>query len=327
MMQLATFSIIAYDSDLGEFGVAVQSRAFRAGAVVPHAKANVGAIATQAMANLSYGPKGLALLEQGLSAPEALARLLAEDELREHRQVAIIDAHGHIAQHTGRECLEWAGHLSGKNWAAQGNILVSHQVLDAMGEAFEKTEGLLAEKLLAALEAAQEAGGDRRGQQAAGLLVVRPNAYFDGPFDRLIDLRVDDHPHPIRELRRLVEMALPSVYLLNVRLFLERGQPQRARELLDQSLKKYPKDPLVRLALVGYYAHVGEKAHALSELAELLSTAGGERASLVRYVKTNAFFRPLQSDGEFMKLTAESRGSPLATHTARTPPTSRASSP
>jgi len=302
MMQLATFSIIAYDSDLGEFGVAVQSRAFRAGAVVPHAKATVGAIATQAMTNLSYGPKGLALLEQGLSAPEVLQRLLAEDELREHRQVAILDSQGRIAQHTGRECLEWAGHKAGKGWAAQGNILAGPEVLDAMGKAFEKTEGLLAEKLLAALEAAQEAGGDRRGQQAAGLLVVRPNAYFDGPFDRLIDLRVDDHPHPIRELRRLVEMALPSVYLLNVRLFLERGQPERARGLVDRALGKQPGQPILRLARIGYYAHVGEKAQALSELAELLSTAGEERASLVRYVKTNPFFRPLQSDSEFTKL-------------------------
>ena len=305
MVQLATFSIIAYDSDLGEFGVAVQSRAFRAGAVVPHAKAAVGAIATQAMANLSYGPKGLALLDQGLSAPEVLQRLLAEDELREHRQVAIIDSQGRIAQHTGRECLEWAGHISRKNWAAQGNILASQEVLDAMGEAFEKTEGLLAERLLAALEAAQEAGGDRRGQQAAGLLVVRPNAYFDGPFDRLIDLRVDDHPQPIRELRRLLGMALPSVYLLNTRLFLERGQTERAREVLDRALGEQPGQPILRLARIGYYAHVGERAQALSELAELLSTAGEERASLVRYVKTNPFFRPLHSDREFTKLSQQ----------------------
>ncbi|MCL6643042.1 MAG: DUF1028 domain-containing protein [Candidatus Bipolaricaulota bacterium] len=302
MMQLATFSIIAHDSDLGEFGIAVQSRAFRAGAVVPHAKADVGAIATQAMANLSYGPKGLALLEQGLSAPEVLHRLLAEDELHEHRQVAIIDAHGRVAQHTGRECLEWAGHTAGKNWAAQGNILVSQEVLDAMGEAFEETGGLLAEKLLAALEAAQEAGGDRRGQQAAGLLVVRPNAYFDGPFDRLIDIRVDDHPQPIRELRRLLGMALPSVYLLNTRLFLGRGQPERARELLDRALGEQPEQPILRLARIGYYAHVGEKSQAMSELAELLSTAGEERASLVRYVKTNAFFRPLHGNAELAKL-------------------------
>lgn len=300
--EIGTFSIIAYDSELGEFGIAVQSRAFRAGAVVPHAKAGVGAIATQAMGNLSYGPKGLALLEQGLSAPEVLERLLAEDELREHRQVAIIDSQGRIAQHTGSKCLEWAGHISDKTWAAQGNILVSKEVLDAMGEAFEQTDGVLAEKLMAALEAGQEAGGDRRGQQAAGLLVVRPNAYFDGPFDRLVDIRVDDHPQPIRELRRLLEMALPSVYLLNTRLFLERGQPERAKELLDRALGDQPEQPILKLALIGYYAHTGQKAQALRELEGLLASAGSERASFVRYVKTNAFFQPLHSDEEFQRL-------------------------
>lgn len=300
--EIATFSIIAFNRELEEFGIAVQSRAFRAGAVVPHAKANVGAIATQALGNLSYGPKGLALLEQGLSAPEALQRLLGEDELREHRQVAIIDAQERIAQHTGRECREWAGHKSGENWAAQGNILAGEEVLDAMGEAFEKTEGLLAEKLMAALEAGQEAGGDRRGQQAAGLLVVRPNAYFDGPFDRLVDIRVDDHPQPIRELRRLLEMALPSVYLLNTRLFLERGQPERAKELLDRALGEHPEQPTLQLALIGYYAHTGQRAQALRELEKLLASAGSERTSFVRYVKTNALFRPLQGDGEFQRL-------------------------
>ncbi|MFN4218008.1 MAG: DUF1028 domain-containing protein [Candidatus Bipolaricaulia bacterium] len=304
MNEIATFSIIAFDKELAELGIAVQSRAFRAGAIVPHAKAHVGAIASQALANLSYGPKGLALLEQGLSAPEVLHRLLAEDELREHRQVAILDAKGQIAQHTGSECLEWAGHKSGKDWAAQGNILASAGVLDAMGEAFERTCGLLAEKLMAALEAGQEAGGDRRGQQAAGLLVVRPNAYFDGPFDRLVDIRVDDHPQPIQELKRLLEMALPSVYLLNTRLFLERGQPERAKELLDRALGKQPEQPILTLALIGYYAHTGQKAQALAELEKLLSNAGSERASLVRYVKTNALFRPLHDDEEFHSLVA-----------------------
>lgn len=303
MNYIATFSIVAFDRELGEFGIAVQSRAFRAGAVVPHAKANVGAIATQALANLSYGPKGLALLEQGLNAHEVLQRLLAEDEFREHRQVAIIDAQGHIAQHTGRECLAWAGHKSGKTWAAQGNILVSEKVIDAMGEAFEQADGLLAERLMAALEAGQRAGGDRRGQQAAGLLVVRPTAYFDGPFDRLVDIRVDDHPEPIRELKRLLELALPSVHLLNTRLFLERGQPERAKELLDRALGEQPEQPILKLALVGYYAHTGQKAQAVGELERLLSSAGSERASFVRYVKTNALFRPLHGEEEFQRLT------------------------
>lgn len=303
MLYLSTYSIVAYDRELGEFGIAVQSRAFRAGAVVPHAKANVGAIATQAMGNLSYGPQGLALLEHGLSASEALQQLLAKDELREHRQVAILDAKGQIAQHTGKECLEWAGHTSGRDWAAQGNILVSEEVLDAMGKAFDQTEGLLAEKLMAALEAGQEAGGDRRGQQAAGLLVVRPNAYFDGPFDRLIDIRVDDHPQPIRELRRLLQMALPSVYLLNTRLFLEHGQSERAKELLDRVLGEQPEQPILKLALIGYYAHTAQKARALSELESLLVSAGSDRASFIRYVKTNALFRPLQGDEAFQRLT------------------------
>ncbi|MCX8102865.1 MAG: DUF1028 domain-containing protein [Candidatus Bipolaricaulota bacterium] len=304
MLSLSTFSIVAFDSELGELGIAVQSRAFRAGAVVPHAKANVGAIATQAMANLSYGPTGLALLEQGLSAHEVLERLLTEDEHREHRQVAILDIHGRIAQHTGRECLEWAGHKAGKNWAAQGNILANAEVLDAMGEAFEQAEGLLAERLMAALEAGQRAGGDRRGQQAAGLLVVRPNAYFDGPFDRLVDIRVDDHPEPIQELKRLLAMALPSVHLSNTRLFLERGQLGRAKELLDRALGEQPEQPILKLAVIGYYAHTGQKAQALSELEELLSSAGSERTSFVRYVKTNALFRPLQNDDEFQRLAA-----------------------
>lgn len=302
MNEIATFSIVAFDGELGEFGIAVQSRAFRAGAVVPHAKANVGAIATQALGNLSYGPKGLALLEQGLSAYDVLQRLLAEDELREHRQVAILDAQGQIAQHTGKECLEWAGHICGKTWAAQGNILVSKEVLDAMGEAFMRTDGFLAEKLMAALEAGQETGGDRRGQQAAGLLVVRPNAYFDGPFDRLIDIRVDDHPQPIRELKRLLEIALPSVYLLNTRLFLERGQPERAKGLLDRALGEQPEQPILQLALIGYYAHTGQKAQALGALQSLLADVGIERASFVRYLQTNALFRPLHGEHEFQKL-------------------------
>lgn len=299
---ISTFSIIAMDPEMGEFGVAVHSRAFRAGAVVPHAKAGVGAIATQAMGNLSYGPKGLMLLEQGLSASEVLQRLLAEDELREHRQVAILDVKRQIAQYTGGECREWAGHTSGKDWAAQGNILASSEVIEAMGEAFESTEGLLAEQLMAALEAGQEAGGDRRGQQAGGILVVRPNAYCDGPFDRLIDIRVDDHPEPIQELRRLLEMALPSVHLLNTRLFLERHRPERAKELLDRALGEQPEQPILKLALIGYYAHTGQKAQALSQIERLLSNAGDDRAGLVRYLKTNAFFHPLRGEAEFQRL-------------------------
>lgn len=303
-LYLSTYSIVALDSEMGEFGVAVQSRAFRAGAVVPHAKAGVGAIATQAMGNLSYGPQGLTLLGQGLSAPEALKKLIEEDEHREHRQLAIIDAKGRIAQHTGKECLAWAGHKAGKKWAAQGNILVSREVIDTMSEAFEKTEGLLAEKLMAVLEAAQEAGGDKRGQQAGGILVVRPNAYFDGPFDRLVDIRVDDHPEPIKELKRLLEMALPSVHLFNTRLFIEQGQPEWAKALLDRVIGRQPDQPILRLALVGYYAHANKKAEALSEIEKLLAKAGSDREGFARYLKTNALFQPLHGETGFQRLVA-----------------------
>ncbi|MCS6903105.1 MAG: DUF1028 domain-containing protein [Candidatus Bipolaricaulota bacterium] len=302
MLYLSTYSIVAFDKELEEFGIAVQSRAFRAGAIVPHAKANVGAIASQAMANLSYGPKGLELLQEGLSAHETVQRLTAEDEQREHRQVAVIDSQGHIAQHTGTECLEWAGHKSGKNWAAQGNILVGREVLDAMGEAFEKSEGILAEKLMAALEAAQAAGGDRRGQQAGGILVVRPNAYFDGVYDRLVDVRVDDHPEPIKELRRLLGIALPSVHLLTTRLFLERQSPDRAHALLDRALAKDPQQPLLRLAWIGYLARTHKRSEALQEIERLLAKAGTDRESFKRYLKTNALFQPLHNDTEFQRL-------------------------
>ncbi|MCS6936269.1 MAG: DUF1028 domain-containing protein [Candidatus Bipolaricaulota bacterium] len=305
MSYLATYSIVALDAEMGEFGVAVQSRAFRAGAIVPHAKAGVGAIASQALANLSYGPKGLALLEAGLSAAETLEKLISEDEHREHRQLAVIDSQGRIAQHTGRECLAWAGHRAGASWAAQGNILASSEVIAAMGEAFEKTDGILAERLMAALEAAQAAGGDRRGQQAGAILVVRANAYFDGPFDRLVDIRVDDHPEPIRELRRLLEIALPSVYLLNTRFFLERRAPERARALLDRASRKNPQQPLVRLALVGYYAQTQQPSQALREIELLLAHAPSEdRESMKRYLRTNAFFAPLHHEREFQRLTS-----------------------
>ncbi|MCI2430188.1 DUF1028 domain-containing protein [Candidatus Acetothermia bacterium] len=302
MFYLSTYSIVAFDKELAEFGIAVQSRAFRAGAIVPHAKARVGAIASQAMANLSYGPKGLELLKEGLSAQETVQKLTSEDEQREHRQLAVIDSKGRIAQHTGSECLAWAGHKAGINWAAQGNILVSKEVIEAMGEAFEKTDGILAEKLMAALEAAQAVGGDRRGQQAGGILVVRPNAYFDGVYDRLVDVRIDDHPEPIKELRRLLGIALPSVYLLNTRFFLEQKSPKSARDLLDRALAKDPEQLLLRLALAGYYAHTQKRSEALREIELALAKAGADQEGFKRYLKTNALFKPLQNDTEFQRL-------------------------
>lgn len=205
---ITTFSIVGRDPENGDLGVAVQSKFFAVGAVVPWARAGVGAIATQSWTNTTYGSKGLKLLEDGLNAQQALDQLVDSDDGRSQRQVGIIDADGKVANYTGDECLEWAGARSGEDYSAQGNLLVSEAVVDAMGQAFEETEGELAEKLMAALIAGQEKGGDRRGQQAAAILVVRKNGGEGGFNDRYIDLRVDDHKQPIKELRRLLKIRL-----------------------------------------------------------------------------------------------------------------------
>jgi len=203
---LSTFSIVAFDPEAEEWGVAVQSKFLAVGPVVPWAQAKVGAIATQAYANTSYGPRGLELLRSGLSAQEALERLISEDESREQRQVGIVDAEGRAAAFTGKECYAWAGHTVGEGYACQGNILVGEAVVASMAEAFERTKGSLAERLIASLRAGQKSGGDRRGQQSAALLVVKEKGGYGGFTDRLIDLRVDDHPQPIEELARLLKL-------------------------------------------------------------------------------------------------------------------------
>ena len=203
---VATFSIVGYDTETGALGIAVQSKFFAVGAVVPWAEAGVGAIATQSWANTAYGPNGLKLLKSGLSAEQTLERLVAGDPGRATRQVGIVDAKGNVANYTGDECNEWAGAASGKHYTAQGNILAGEGVVEAMGKAFEETEGELADKLMAALFAGQEAGGDIRGQQSAALLVVQENSGYGGFNGRYIDLRVDDAEKPIEELQRLLEI-------------------------------------------------------------------------------------------------------------------------
>ncbi|HUQ23559.1 MAG TPA: DUF1028 domain-containing protein [Gaiellaceae bacterium] len=200
---ISTFSIAACDLDKGEWGVAVQSRFLAVGSVVPWAEAEVGVVATQSYANPRYGPDGLALLRQGLSADEVAKRLTEADEGREQRQLGVVDAAGSASTFTGSGCHEWAGGRTGTGYAAQGNLLVSGETVDALAETFEATDGSLAERLLASLTAAQAAGGDRRGQQSASLLVVRRDGGYAGLSDVVVDLRVDDHEAPIEELHRL----------------------------------------------------------------------------------------------------------------------------
>jgi len=237
---VATFSIVAFDPDARQWGVATQSKFLAVGSVVTWAEAEAGAVATQSYANPRYGPDGLALLRRGTSADEAVRRLTEADEGRETRQLGIVDAQGGASTFTGSECHDWAGGRTGDGYAAQGNILVSAETVDALAETFESTRGkLLAERLIDCLAAAQAAGGDSRGQQSAALLVVEKDGGYANLSDVLVDLRVDDHERPIEELRRL--------YGLHDAIF---GRTPRTQWLdVDDALR----DELTeRLAKLGY---------------------------------------------------------------------------
>jgi uncharacterized Ntn-hydrolase superfamily protein len=244
--RVATFSIAACDLEAGQWGVAVQSKFLAAAAVVSWAEPG-GAVATQAYANPRYGPDGLALLRAGASAEEAVRRLTEADDGREHRQLGIVDAEGRSATFTGSECLDWAGGRTGLCYAAQGNILVSAATVDALAETFEGSAGRpLAERLLDCLAAAQEAGGDRRGQQAAGVLVVERDGGYAGLSDVVVDLRVDEHERPIEELRR--------IHGIHVLLF---GKTPREEWLdVDEALGRELSERLARLGFEGELADV-----------------------------------------------------------------------
>lgn len=198
-----TFSIVAADVEAGDWGIAVASKFPSVGAVVPWARAGVGAVATQSWANTSYGPEGLDLMAAGVEARMTLDRLLAADEGREDRQVGLVDARGRTATFTGKRCMSWAGGMSGDGFACQGNILAGEQVVAAMAGAFSRSEGDLVDRLLVSLVAGDTAGGDRRGRQSAALLVVRAGGGYEGHNDRYFDVRVDDHPQAVFELERV----------------------------------------------------------------------------------------------------------------------------
>lgn len=207
-----TFSIVGLDPETGEIGVAVATKNLAVGAAVVWARTAAGAIATQAQSNVEFGPSGLDLLEQGLSAQETLDRLIAGDDGRDHRQVGVIDSEGHTANWTGDECQPWAGHSAGEGYACQGNILAGPQVIDALTSAFEVAEGPLPERMMAGLEAAQAAGGDSRGRQSSAIYIAKAGGGILGRGDRYIDLRVDDHTDPIPELRRLLTLHRGNLF-------------------------------------------------------------------------------------------------------------------
>jgi uncharacterized Ntn-hydrolase superfamily protein len=260
----ATFSIVAIDPVTGDLGIAVASRYFAVGAVVPWADAGVGAIATQAGVNVGYGPRALELLRQGLTAQQVLDRLLAEDTFprKDARQVAIVDARGNVAVFTGDAATAWRGHVTGKTWSAQGNILVGEHVVQAMGRAFERTDDELAEKLYAALAAGDAAGGDSRGRQSASILVVRKGGGRNTNNDRYVFVNVDDHPDPMHELRRLLTLQMT----INHNGALSRAlTEQRTSEALRSAEKLAQYQPLdaaahMRLGFTAYVAGQRERA-------------------------------------------------------------------
>ncbi len=252
----STFSIVAIDTVTQELGVAVQSKYFSVGGVVPWAEAGVGAVATQANVNPSLGPRALALLRTGLSAPDVMRAMAAADSGWAGRQFGIVDARGRAANWTGKRCLDWAGGRTGPGFAVQGNILAGQAVVEGMAKAFQETRGELAERLIAALEAAQAAGGDKRGMQSAAMIVVRPSATNPEYRERYIDLRVEDHKTPIQELRRVWEIHqgfhLANTHLLYAtqaeaagNLRLAKLERERVGETLERALSRGERDASV----------------------------------------------------------------------------------
>jgi uncharacterized Ntn-hydrolase superfamily protein len=299
---VSTFSIVAYDSAAGDWGVAVASRYFSVGSVVPWAEAGVGAVATQANVNVGYGPKAIKLLEQGLSAKEALKRLLDEDtfEGKDGRQVAIVDAKGTIAAFTGPNAPNWAGDRQGKNWSAQGNILVGPQVPESMGRAFESTQGELAEKLWAALKAGDDAGGDSRGKQSASMLVVRKGGGRNTNNDRYIYINVDDAPNPFPELRRLLDINLGLLYQEKTGKLLSANDTRGARDAAQKVARYMPQNPQAQmtLGLLDYAA--GDKRAALEALLKAKAADGDNFKRRFDQIAQRPAYKSILDDNEFL---------------------------
>lgn len=258
-----TYSIVAHDPQTGELGVAVQSHWFSVGPIVPWARPGVGAVATQANAEVSYGPRALELLAGGASAQEALARLLDADPAAPSRQVAVMDARGQAAAHTGTDCIPFAGHVVGEGVSCQANIMVSDQVWPAMNRAFQDARGPLADRLLDVLDAAEAAGGDARGQQSAALLVVGPAGE---PWESIVSLRVEDHPDPRAELRRLLDVHRAYRLAGEADELVGQGRHDEAASLYRQASALVPDNHELRLWAGLGAAQGGDMALAVAEV-------------------------------------------------------------
>lgn len=297
---IATFSIVGYDPETGDLGVAVQSKFFAVGSVVPWAKAGVGGVASQAFGNTTFGPRGLALIEEGVPVQDVIARLLADDPDRDRRQVGVVDAHGVSAAYTGPKCMAWAGHDFGRNYAAQGNILVSEETVRAMAEAFRATDaGILGERLMRALEAGQAAGGDSRGMQSAAILIVREKGGYGGYNDRYCDLRVDDHTDPIAELRRIFDMWKGEALIYEGYRLCDEGSWEEALARGREAVAMAPDRGEPRYHLACYYSKAGQREMALAELASAVALD----PSLKPRAQEDQDFEPLRADPGFLAIT------------------------
>ena len=299
---VSTFSIVAIDPATGEMGVAVASRYFSVGAVVPWAMAGVGAVATQANVNVGYGQQALDLLRKGLSAAQVKDELLKDDTFpgKDGRQFAIVDVKGNIAAYTGPNAPHWAGDRQGSTWSAQGNILVGPQVPKAMGEAFEATHGEFAERLYAALKAGDAAGGDARGKQSASMLIVQKGGGRNINNDRPVYINVDDSPNPFEELRRLLNLNMAYLFEDRTSKALQQGNTDRAKELASKAAQYAPdkSDLRVLLGLLDYVT--GDKDGALRELQKAKQGDAKFRQELESMANFIPQFKPVLSDREFM---------------------------
>lgn len=268
--EIATFSIVAGDPDAGELGVAVASRFFAVGSVVPWAKADVGAVATQSFANTTFGWRGLELLEKGLTPEEVVKVLVRNDDDPARRQFGVVAADGKSATYTGAGCLDWAGGRSGPNYAVQGNILAGEAVVDAMEKTFLQTEGTLAERLYAALLAGEEKGGDSRGKQSAAILVVKKGAGYGGYTDRAIDIRVDDHSEPFQELGRLLNYAQMNYAWNEAWMLFSQKKYSEALPHMERTARLAPENGEVFYDLAVIRLAAGEEKGALKALEKAL---------------------------------------------------------
>jgi uncharacterized Ntn-hydrolase superfamily protein len=296
----ATFSICAVDQVAGEVGCAVQSKYFSVGSVVPWARAGFGAVATQAAGVAAYGPRALELLEQGVTPDETLTSVLADDEQRETRQLGVVAADGRSAAHTGAECLAWAGHRTGDGYAVQGNILAGGAVVAEMERAFLATGGSLAERLVASLEAGQAAGGDARGQQSAAIVVERVGAAGQSRegIDRVCELRVEDHPEPIAELRQLLGIHLVWDALRRASLFHVPGRYAEGVVVLRDAVARFGDDAVLLYDLACFESLSGEIEEAIAHLSRSVELDPGMKTGAAADSDFDAF----RSDPRFEAL-------------------------